>query len=80
MHFHDLRHTHKTWLIEDGIPEIAQAKRLGHRLGGVRGIYSHVTEPMQQRIADTLQQRWHATTTGHPSTQNDPNTGGAIAA
>lgn len=22
MHFHDLRHTHKTWLIEDGIPEI----------------------------------------------------------
>jgi integrase len=80
MHFHDLRHTHKTWLIEDGIPEIAQAKRLGHRLGGVRGIYSHVTEPMQQRIADTLQQRWHATTTGHPSTHNDPDTGGAIAA
>lgn len=24
MHFHDLRHTHKTWLIEDGVPEIAQ--------------------------------------------------------
>src|SRR6266508_4192459 len=43
MHFHDLRHTHKTWLIEDDIPEIAQAKRLGHRLPGVRGIYSHVT-------------------------------------
>ena len=32
MHFHDLRHTHKTWLIEDDIPEIAQAKRLGHRM------------------------------------------------
>lgn len=43
MHFHDLRHTHKTWLIEDDIPEVAQAKRLGHRLAGVRGIYSHVT-------------------------------------
>jgi integrase len=38
MHFHDLRHTHKTWLIEDDIPEIAQAKRLGHRLPGVRGV------------------------------------------
>ncbi|BCB83732.1 hypothetical protein Psuf_010450 [Phytohabitans suffuscus] len=34
-HFHDLRHTHKTWLIEDDIPEVAQAKRLGHRLAGV---------------------------------------------
>jgi len=60
MHFHDLRHTHKTWLIEDDIPEIAQAKRLGHRLPGVRGIYSHVTEAMQQRITDALQRRWQA--------------------
>ncbi len=58
MHFHDLRHTHKTWLIEDDIPEIAQAKRLGHRLPGVRGIYSHVTPAMNQRIIDALQRRW----------------------
>ena len=61
MHFHDLRHTHKTWLIEDDIPEIAQAKRLGHRLPGVRGIYSHVTPAMQQRITQALQDRWQAT-------------------
>ncbi len=46
LHFHDLRHTHKTWLIEDGVPEVVQHKRLGHKLGGVRGIYSHVTTPM----------------------------------
>jgi integrase len=58
MHFHDLRHTHKTWLIEDDIPEIAQAKRLGHRLPGIRGVYSHVTPTMQQRITDALQARW----------------------
>jgi integrase len=58
MHFHDLRHTHKTWLIEDGIPEIAQARRLGHRLPGVRGVYSHATPAMQQRITDALQARW----------------------
>jgi integrase len=61
MHFHDLRHTHKTWLIEDDIPEIVQAQRLGHRLPGVRGIYSHVTPAMQQRITTALQDRWRAT-------------------
>jgi integrase len=60
MHFHDLRHTHKTWLIEDDIPEVAQAKRLGHRLAGVRGIYSHVTPAMIQRIVDALEHRWTA--------------------
>jgi integrase len=60
MHFHDLRHTHKTWLIEDGIPEIAQARRLGHRLGGVRGIYSHVTPAMRQRLVEALQRRWES--------------------
>ena len=60
MHFHDLRHTHKTWLIEDGIPEIVQARRLGHRLPGVRGIYSHVTPAMQQHVVQALQRRWEA--------------------
>ncbi|MEU7923259.1 tyrosine-type recombinase/integrase [Micromonospora zamorensis] len=61
MHFHDLRHTHKTWLIEDGIPEITQARRLGHRLAGVRGIYSHVTEPMIVTVVEALQRRWETT-------------------
>src|SRR4051812_20841007 len=61
MHFHDLRHTHKTWLIEDDIPEVAQAKRLGHRIAGVRGTYSHVTPAMQHRIVTALQDRWRRT-------------------
>jgi integrase len=30
--FHGLRHSHKTWMIDDNIPEIAQALRLGHIL------------------------------------------------
>ncbi|GAB3328503.1 hypothetical protein GCM10027452_00440 [Micromonospora halotolerans] len=68
MHFHDLRHTHKTWPIEDGIPEIAQARRLRHRLAGVRGIYSHVTEPMITNLVDALQRRWATTDTTHPDT------------
>jgi integrase len=24
LHFHDLRHTHKTWLIEDNVPDVLQ--------------------------------------------------------
>src|SRR3954454_23813162 len=61
MHFHDLRHTHKTWLIEDGIPEVVQSRRLGHRLGGVRGIYSHVTSAMRHHLVTVLEARWHMT-------------------
>jgi integrase len=57
LHFHDLRHTHKTWLIEDGVPEVVQAKRLGHRMPGVRGVYSHVTQPMIDALLAGLQHR-----------------------
>ena len=73
MHFHDLWHTHKTWLIEDGVPEVAQAKRLGHRVPGVRGIYSHVTPAMNQRIVQRLQIRWTATDNPlNPTRQDQP--------
>ena len=66
LHFHDLRHSHKTWLIEDDVPEVAQAKRLGHRLPGVRGIYSHVSATVEQRLVDGLQKRWEQTTPPQP--------------
>jgi integrase len=69
MRFHDTRHTHKTWLIEDDIPEIAQARRLGHRLSGVRGVYSHVTPVMTARITNSLQARWQASHAPTPITQ-----------
>ncbi|WP_420803664.1 tyrosine-type recombinase/integrase [Saccharothrix deserti] len=61
MHFHDLRHTHKTWLIEDGVPEVLQHKRIGHRFRGVMGVYSHVTQPMIDTMLAGLQRRWEET-------------------
>jgi integrase len=64
MHFHDLRHTHKTWLIEDRIPEVVQHQRLGHRFGGVMGTYSHVTRPMIDDLLAALQTRWEQTAAG----------------
>jgi hypothetical protein len=43
--FHDLRHTHRTWMDEDGIAEALKCQRLGHQLPGIRGVYAHATEP-----------------------------------
>jgi hypothetical protein len=57
--FHGLRHSHKTWLIADGIPEIAQARRLGHHLSNrLVETYSHVAPEIEHRLLTTLEQRW----------------------
>ena len=59
--FHGLRHSHKTWLIADGAPEIAQARRLGHHLDDrVVETYSHVAPEVEQRLLAGLEARWHA--------------------
>lgn len=57
MHFHDLRHTPKTRLIEDGVTEVLQHKRIGHKFRGVMGVYSHVTRPMVDAMLAGLQAR-----------------------
>ena len=57
--FHGLRHSHKTWMIEDAIPEIAQALRLGHVMEDkVRQTYSHVAAAVEVRLLQCLQGRW----------------------
>jgi integrase len=58
MHFHDLRHTHKTWLIEDDVPRALQLQRLGHKPQDVSDHYSHVTRSMIETILTTLEKRW----------------------
>ena len=71
--FHGLRHSHKTWLIADGIPEIAQARRLGHHLSNrLVEAYSHVAPEIEHRLLKALEQRWqHAQLHNTPST-TDP--------
>ncbi|MGW5646199.1 tyrosine-type recombinase/integrase [Saccharopolyspora sp. NPDC003752] len=57
--FHGLRHSHKTWLIDAGVPEIAQARRLGHALDDdIQDIYSHVSQQVEQALINALQDRW----------------------
>ena len=56
--FDDLRHTHRTWMEEDGIAEPIKSQRLGHQPPGIRGVYAHVTEPMHPPLLAALQDRW----------------------
>ncbi|GGU39962.1 DMT family permease [Lentzea flava] len=58
MHFHDLRHTHETWLVEDGVPRVLRLERLGHKRKDVDDDYSHVTDVMISRMLERLQRRW----------------------
>lgn len=58
--FRDLRHTHKTWLAEDGIEPVARDERLGHATPGMDGIYIHATPAMRKRLLAALQRRWEA--------------------
>lgn len=57
--FHGLRHSHKTWMIADGIPPIAQVRRLGHHLDDrVDETYSHVAPEVERRLLNALERRW----------------------
>lgn len=55
---HDLRHTHKTWMADDGIEPVARDERLGHVTPGMDGVYIHSTPAMRAKILAALQARW----------------------
>ena len=55
---HGLRHSHKTWMTEDGIPEILAEQRLGHQIPGMRGLYAHASPSMRGKLTAALQARW----------------------
>jgi integrase len=57
--FHGLRHSHKTWMIADAMPEVAQSRRLGHKLPDkIQETYSHVATEVEQRLMTALHKRW----------------------
>jgi hypothetical protein len=55
--FTGMRH-HKTMLDELDVPEVLVCERMGHRMKGIGGRYSHVTQAMRHRRTGALQRRW----------------------
>ena len=65
--FHGLRHGHKTWMIADGIPEVAQSRRLGHLLDDkIQETYSHVAAEVEARLLQALEERWNKAVANSP--------------
>ncbi|MFF9200019.1 tyrosine-type recombinase/integrase [Streptomyces sp. NPDC014779] len=57
---HGTRHGHKVWLDGQGHPRVAVEERMGHKLKGVEGTYSHTSPEMELAIAQGLQKLWEA--------------------
>lgn len=56
--FHEGRHTHATWLTEDGVSEVARRARLGQKMKGIARVYDHVTPVMRKQVLDVMEARW----------------------
>ena len=58
--YHNLRHTHATWLAEHGVPTAAVRMRLGHsRETTTLRYYTHVTNPMRECMVAALNNNRH---------------------
>lgn len=55
---HGLKHSHKTLMVELRTPEILSHERLGHELGGIGSVYSHVTPAMRAELCEQLTALW----------------------
>ncbi|WP_037606758.1 tyrosine-type recombinase/integrase [Streptacidiphilus rugosus] len=66
--FHGLRHSHKTWMIEDGLPDVVQARRLGHRMDrDIDDVYSHVATALNDKLLSALNARWNRSVAPPPT-------------
>lgn len=64
--FHDLRHSHATMLLAQGVHPKIVAERLGHsQIAVTMDLYSHVSPPMQQEAAQKLDSLLRNARNGH---------------
>lgn len=55
---HDLRHTHATWLLEEGVDLKSVSDRLGHFSAAYTAdTYGHVTKKMRSELIDRLESK-----------------------
>ncbi len=72
LHFHDLRHTHASWLIAQRVPMIAVAGRLGHANAVVTMmVYAHVDKLVDRGLL-TVDQLGLAAPVGAPVVELQP--------
>ncbi|WP_285663714.1 hypothetical protein [Actinorhabdospora filicis] len=63
--FHGSRHLHKTILDELDLPEVLEHDRMGYRMRGVSGVYSHVTPLMREQARTRPEAHWQTATAPH---------------
>ena len=52
---HDLRHTHATFLLLDGVPVTLVSKRLGHaKVNITLDTYSHILPGFEHRVVESI--------------------------
>jgi integrase len=57
---HGLKHSHKSLMVELRTPEVLSHERLGHEMGGIGAVYSHVTPSMRAELCEELTRCWEA--------------------
>jgi hypothetical protein len=63
-------------MIADGIPDVGQARRLGHKIPDkIEHIYSHVAPEVEARLLAALQRRWTDALTTLITTRNNAEGG-----
>lgn len=67
LHFHSLRHTGTSWLVQRGVSLFVVQKLLGHSSPTVTQIYSHLSD---QNLQQAVQQLGPLLPTNAPSTLN----------
>jgi integrase len=52
--FHDIRHYHSNWLYKNGIPDHHAAKRMGHDIQTLKGIYQHLDTDNHKKLEEDI--------------------------